>query len=398
MTIANLPDLQSLARALGGVVVGNQALVPGPGHSARDRSLSIRLDAEAPDGFVVHSFCGDDPIKCKDYVRDRAGIEPFKPNGKGKSQFDIGKVIAAQSASKSRGNLVATFDYTDTDGALLYQVLKYDPKDFRQRCPDGKGGWSWKLDDVGRVVYRWPELLKFPDATTFVCEGEKDADRVASLGHCATTVACGKWTDECVKALAGRDIVILEDNDDAGREKAIKAANALHATAKTVRVVRLPDLPEKGDVSDWLDADPSRAGKLAEVCFETPVWTPATTASASPWHFHQDADPAPTTWLIKGILPETGAGLISGQWGTYKTTIALDMSVSVMTATPFAGVFLTRMLLFLLLRRSAASCEHDQSDQSEPSNRFKEKPFHGRAPAAASSSKRASDASSRRSR
>jgi hypothetical protein len=39
----------------------------------------------------------------------------------------------------------------------------------------------------------------------FVCEGEKDADRVASLGLCATTVASGEWTSDCIKALAGRD-------------------------------------------------------------------------------------------------------------------------------------------------------------------------------------------------
>ncbi len=53
--------------------------------------------------------------------------------------------------------------------------------------PDGKGDWIWKLEDR-RVLYRLPELLQYPDATVFVCEGKKDADRVASLGHCATTV------------------------------------------------------------------------------------------------------------------------------------------------------------------------------------------------------------------
>jgi hypothetical protein len=60
------------------------------------------------------------------------------------------------------------------------------------------------------------------------------------------------------------------------------------------------------------------------------------------WRFHAADDPAPTPWLIKGILPETGAGLISGQWGTYKTTAALDIAVSVMTGEPFAGRFAVR--------------------------------------------------------
>ena len=109
---------------------------------------------------------------------------------------------------KPKGRVVATYDYTDADGTLLYQVLRYEPKDFRQRRPDGNGGWIPKLDER-RVLYRLSELLKFPDATVFICEGEKDADRVASLNLCATTVAAGKWTDECVKALAGRDVFIL---------------------------------------------------------------------------------------------------------------------------------------------------------------------------------------------
>src|SRR6266568_2349611 len=90
-------DLRSLARALGGEVSGNQVLAPGPNHSSKDRSLSVKLDADAPDGFVVHSFAHDDPIQCRDHVREKAGLAPFKPNGKRKPAFEISKVIAAQT-------------------------------------------------------------------------------------------------------------------------------------------------------------------------------------------------------------------------------------------------------------------------------------------------------------
>ena len=62
-------DLRQLAKALCGDISGSQALAPGPGHSAEDRSLSVKLDSKAPDGFVVHSFAGDDPITCRDHVR-----------------------------------------------------------------------------------------------------------------------------------------------------------------------------------------------------------------------------------------------------------------------------------------------------------------------------------------
>ena len=87
MTIANLPNLQSLARALGGEVNDDQVLAPGPGHSTKDRSLSVKIDVAAPDGFIVNSFAGDDAIMCKDYVRSKAGITPFKPNGTRKPAF-----------------------------------------------------------------------------------------------------------------------------------------------------------------------------------------------------------------------------------------------------------------------------------------------------------------------
>ena len=282
-----LPDLQTIARLLGGVVNNDdQVLAPGPGHSPLDQSLSIKISTGVPDGFLVNSFAGDDPIVCRDYVREKLGLPAFQPNGRQRLSGDeITRAVMAaamgQGRGHSKGKIIATYDYTDASGALLYQVLRYKPKDFRQRRPDGSGGWIWKLDE-SRVVYRWPELLKYPDATVFITEGEKDADRVAELDLCATTVATGKWTEDCIKTLAGRDIVILQDNDDVGHKKAIEAATALHGIANNIRIVALPDLPDRGDVSDWLDADRTRAKKFVDACFDAPLWNPTdTNAEAS---------------------------------------------------------------------------------------------------------------------
>jgi len=168
-------------------------------------------------------------------------------------------------------------------------------------------------------------------ACVFVCEGEKDADRVAALDHCATTVACGDWTDDCVNALAGRDVLILEDNDDAGRKKALEAAQALHGQAKSVRIVRLPGLPEKGDVSDWLDADQRNADKLADVCFDAPLWTPApapATPSALPAKLTLSsaefvAGFVPPDYLIVGWLQRRFVYSLTAATGDGKTAIAL---------------------------------------------------------------------------
>src|SRR6516162_5184048 len=101
-------DLQTLAKALGGEVSSGQLLCPGPNHSAADRSLSIKLDSNAPDGFVVHSFAGDDPIICKDYVRAKAGLPAFAPNGKGKhpraSDDAIERALMAVVAKQTNDN------------------------------------------------------------------------------------------------------------------------------------------------------------------------------------------------------------------------------------------------------------------------------------------------------
>src|SRR6516162_3522801 len=281
-------SLQQIAGLLGGDVSGNEVRAPGPGHSAKDRSLSVRIDANAPDGFLVCSHLPrDDQSACKDYVRQKVGLPEFKPNGgNGRhraSSADLTAMIMAatmaiESEPPAKARIAATYPYTDADGKLLYEVVRLEPKSFRQRRPDGRGGWVWSVKDCKRVVYRLADLLQYPDASVFVCEGEKDCDRVASLGHCATTVACGDWTEDCIKALAGRDVLILEDNDDAGRKKAFEAAQALHGVAKTIRIVRLPGLPEKGDVSDWLDADSGNADKLVDYCFDAPLWTPETAA------------------------------------------------------------------------------------------------------------------------
>jgi hypothetical protein len=77
MPASHLLTINKIAEVLGGVVANSQARVPGPGHSAEDRSLSIKLDSAAPDGFVVHSFAGDDPITCRDYVRSKIGLSEF---------------------------------------------------------------------------------------------------------------------------------------------------------------------------------------------------------------------------------------------------------------------------------------------------------------------------------
>ena len=112
--------------------------------------------------------------------------------------------------------IVATYDYHGEDGALLFQVVRFDPKDFRQRRPDGAGGWEWHVKGTRLVPYRLPELLRAaPHAPVFVTEGEKDADALRARCLIATTNpgGVGKWRDDFNAYLRGRHVVVLPDND-----------------------------------------------------------------------------------------------------------------------------------------------------------------------------------------
>jgi putative DNA primase/helicase len=172
--------------------------------------------------------------------------------------------------------IVATYDYTDEADTVLFQAVRYFPKGFSQRRPDGKGGWIWKLGDVRRVLYRLPEIVAAPlDQTVFVVEGEKDVDRLAEENILATTCAmgAGKWQPEYNEALTGRQIVILPDNDEPGRAHARQVAQALCGVAASVKVVELPGLPPKGDVSDFLDND-GTASQLWKIVEGTSVYAP----------------------------------------------------------------------------------------------------------------------------
>jgi hypothetical protein len=159
-------------------------------------------------------------------------------------------------AKTQSGRIVAEYPYTDENGTLLYQVVRFDPKRFRQRRRDGNGTWTWNLRGVRRVLYGLTELVSRPDERVFVVEGEKDADRLRKLTLLATTNSGGadKWKPEYSEYLRGRDVVILPDNDALGRDHAQAVALALNGVARSIKVVPLPGLHEKEDVSDWLDA------------------------------------------------------------------------------------------------------------------------------------------------
>jgi len=208
-----------------------------PAHDDRHASLSV---SHGDDGRVLlHCHAGCAPVDvCKAMGLRLGNLFPPNNNGDG------------------RGRIVATYDYCDANGQLLYQVVRFEPKKFRQRRPHSKGGWIWKLGHTPRVLYLLPELFAAsPDEWVFVVEGEKDADRLAALGLVATTCpqGAGKWSklsDD--SALHGRRVAIIADKDEAGRKHAADVAMRLQNRAREIRIVELPGAGK--DASDWCDA------------------------------------------------------------------------------------------------------------------------------------------------
>jgi putative DNA primase/helicase len=170
-------DLRALARALGGDVVGDKVMCPGPGHSPRDRSLQVTPTPDAPEGFLTHSFAGDHWKDCRDYVRSRLGLPPWEPGDEQDrrvsnvrewdyravdheskerqpySDDELSRIRRANElwneARNPRGTLAETYlqlRRLKLDDAVAGRVLRFHP-----RCP-------WRNENTGQTD-RVPALI-----------------------------------------------------------------------------------------------------------------------------------------------------------------------------------------------------------------------------------------------
>jgi len=175
---------------------------------------------------------------------------------------------------------VAWYDYCDEQGHLLYQVVRFEPKDFRVRRPDGRGGWTWGLNNVRRVLYRLPEALACQDLI-LVTEGEKDVEAARRIDLVATCnpFGAGKWCDQYSEMLVGKLVAIIADADAAGRAHAHSVAESLADKAVGVKAL---ELPEAKDLAEWVERGGTRQA-LMELIGNTREWRASTIqAEAAP--------------------------------------------------------------------------------------------------------------------
>ena len=244
-------------------------------------------DARRGAGERCFGYISDDGAWCHCSREEHAGRSALNPLSqtfphllKGRCPCGTEHAPADPKPAKPRaksqaGRVVASYPYRGLDGRLLFEVMRFNPKGFRQRRPVD-GGWEWNLKGVEPVLYRLPELTAAdPSRTVFVGEGEKGVGALVELGLVATCspMGAGKWRPAYAEHLRGRHVVILPDNDKPGRDHAETVAQSLHGVAASVKVVELRGLPEKGDAFDWVKAG-GTAAQLQELVDATPSLSP----------------------------------------------------------------------------------------------------------------------------
>ena len=231
----------SIIRGLEARRSGSAWMAKCPAHEDSNPSLSIR---EASGKVLLHCHAG---------CTQRDVVEALKARGLWE---------AAAPATTWAKRIVATYDYTDAAGELLYQIVRFEPKDFRQRRPDGRGGWIWKKHP-DQVLYHLPEVLEAP--IVFVVEGEKDSETLREWGFVATTNAGGAkapWLPTFTETLRGREVILIPDADQPGRARVLRIARAL--LGKAARIIILDDLPGyTTDITAWFQAGHSECALIA---------------------------------------------------------------------------------------------------------------------------------------
>lgn len=204
-----------------------------PAHQDDNSSLTVRVSEKGD--LLLKCFAGcsfDDIVKA----------------------LGVTKAECFASYSRKESREVCSYDYCDEQGTLLYQVVRFDPKDFRQRRPKD-GLWEWGLGDTRRVLYRLPEVVDARNSgrRVLIVEGERDVDSLAKHGLLATCnpMGAGKWQESYSLSLIGRTCIIIPDNDQPGEKHAQEVYDSLRPHAAQVVILKLDGAK---DVTEWLES------------------------------------------------------------------------------------------------------------------------------------------------
>src|SRR6266853_1915932 len=228
---------------------------------------------------------------------------------------------------------------------------RYDEKSYREWHFSEKASFE-QMGNVTHTLLCLPEIMEAlqeerqDQRTIFLPEGEKKVDLLRSWGCLATCNSGGaqNWHDGMATLLHdAADIVILEDNDDAGRARTLKVGASLQRAGCRVRCLSLPGIwpqcPEKGDVVDWADAGGDREALFWAVR-ELPEWTAPPYRSkynAHTWGSDGVGDIHAYDWTVKGLMPARQVCLIMGPSGSGKSFETTSMALHVARGVMYRG-------------------------------------------------------------
>ena len=335
-------------------------------------------------GAVKSAYCkpARDPITKKHGGNNGNGYKSAplsRPASPPMSATPAATNAPAPAETPSKRRVVARYDYTTAAGVLLYQVERTDPKGFRQRRPDGKGGWHYNLEGVARTLYRLPKLANA--AEVWIAEGERDVETLEGLGLVATTNSggAGQWPQDHATHFHGKRVVIIPDADAPGRDHAEQVARALHGVAESVRVLQLPEGIK--DVSAYAEtfSDTAELAERLSLLAEgaapwppTPTPTPTPEADATPeagktvvrplsaFTVASDSATDPRNLLGRRFLCRGGALLLAGPTGIGKSSLLLQAAITFALGRPLFGITPVGKLRTLLLQ-----AENDDGDVAE---------------------------------
>jgi len=315
-----------------------------PFHPDENPSLSINLET----GQYFCHVCNDGGDLFKFHMRHKQ--VSFKETLSQLSEY------SGQAGEKVPSKIERVYRYTDESRKILFETVRYIPKTFKQRRPDGKGGYIYNMEGVCLIPYNLQNVIA--SDTVYICEGEKDCDNLAILGLIATTnpQGAGKWREEFGQYFTGKDVIVICDNDEAGKRHGRDVAKKLNGQAKSIKLIeQLPGVPHKRDISDWLklnqDTPENQKAKLLELVKNVPAWTAKECNETTGFDITkalkigaelQTLD-IPVKWAVKGLIPKEAITLLSARGGMGKTILSISVADAVTKGIPFLGLETTKM-------------------------------------------------------
>lgn len=310
---AKLDDFLTLLRGVKSTGNGRYMALC-PGHDDKNQSLSVK----AADSKIL--------LKCFAGCTSEAIVQALG--------LEVKDLFLDNPESKTEVETI--YDYVDDKGKPLFQVVRFKPKTFRLRQPDGK----WNIKGLTPVLYHLDDVLTAVKREDLICivEGEKDCDNLRDIGQVSTTnpMGAGKWRDSYSDILRGADIVIIPDNDEPGRQHASQVAASCDGKAKRIRILEIPS--QFKDVSDWLSAGHTRddldALILAAIDYVPRVNQGMKSLSIMRTEIQGRG---PTNDIINDLLPDspTAYALLCGRAGIGKTFLGIQLIYSLASGKPF---------------------------------------------------------------